>query len=136
MENAIDNALISPVRLCMREGPITASPLEPVSSLTYRMTKEDIGAVIVVEKGRPVGIITEKDVLEKVVTPSEDVYTTLARDVMSKPVFSIEASSPLKEALRLMKRNKIRRLAVVENESLVGLITERRVLSKIASLII
>ena len=135
MENMFDDVLNSPVSLSMRRRIVTVSPFEPVSSLTYTMVKEDIGAVIVIEKGRPIGIITEKDILERVVTPGNDVYKTLAKDVMSKPVISIEASSPLKRALELMKKNNIRRLAVMENESLVGLATERRLLARIGNLI-
>ena len=112
------------------------SPWDPISSLTYEMIKEDIGAVIVIDNGIPVGIITEKDILERVLTPGKDVYKTSAKDVMSRPVISIEANSPLKEALELMKRYKIRRLIVKENESIVGLVTERRLLAKMCNMII
>jgi CBS domain-containing protein len=136
MEGLFDNVLNSPVSLSMRKRIVVVSPLEPVSSLTYKMIKEDIGAVIVVDKGRPVGIITEKDVLERVVAPGKDVYKTLAKDVMSTPVISIKASSPLKNALELMKKNRVRRLAVTEKESLVGLVTERRLLARVGNFII
>ena len=122
--------------MSMRQNPVTVSPLQPISSLTYTMITEDIGAVIVIEKERPIGIITEKDILDRIVTPGKDVYNTLAKDVMSKPVITIEASSMLKEALELMKKKKIRRLGVMENERLVGLVTERRLLAKIVNLII
>ncbi|MFC1802436.1 cyclic nucleotide-binding/CBS domain-containing protein [Thermoproteota archaeon] len=136
MDNPFDSILNFPVRLSMRQKPATVSPLEPVSGLTYKMITEDIGAVIVIEKDCPIGIITEKDILDRVVTPGKDVYETLAKDVMSKPVIVIEASSMLKEALELMKKKKIRRLVVMEEGSLVGLVTERRLLAKIVNLII
>ena len=100
------------------------------------MIKEDIGAAVVIENGQPVGIITEKDILERVVTPRKNVYKTLAKDVMSKPVIFIEASQSIKEALMLMKKNKIRRLAVTENGYLIGLLTERRLLASIVNVII
>lgn len=136
MENPFDSILNSPVSLSMRQNPVTVSPLQPISGLTYMMITEDIGAVIVIEKERPIGIITEKDILDRIVTPGKDVYNTLAKDVMSKPVITIEASCMLKEAMELMKEKKIRRLVVLENESLVGLVTERRLLAKIVNLII
>jgi len=135
-DETFEKILTSPVSASMRKKPVAVSPLEPASSLIYMMIKENIGAVVVIEKGKPVGIITEKDILERVVTPLMDVYKTLAKDVMSKPVISIEASESIKEALRLMKKNKIRRLAVTENESLIGLITERRLLASICNLIV
>ena len=134
-DNKFDDVLNTSVRECMRRMLVTTTPLEPVSSFTYRMTMENIGAVFVVENNRTVGIITKKDILERVVTPGKDVYKTLAKDVMSNPVVSIEASHSIKEALGLMKNNQIRRLAVTENETLVGLITERRLLAKISNLI-
>ena len=136
MSDMFDDILNSPVSVSMRHNLVTISPSEPVSSLTYRMVEEDIGAVIVVDKKRPIGIITEKDILDRVVVPGEDVYTTRADEVMSEPVISIEASSPLEEALELMRENGIRRLAVVEDGVLVGLVTERRLLARIANSII
>ena len=62
--------------------------MEPGSSLIYQMANNDIGAVIVIEQGKPVGIITEKDVLERITLPNKDVYNTKAKDVMSKPIIS------------------------------------------------
>jgi CBS domain-containing protein len=136
MENMFDDVLNSPVSFSMRQGIVTVSPTEPVSGLTYMMVKEDIGAVIVIENGRPVGIITEKDVIERVVMPGGNIYKTRAGDVMSRPVISIDASSPLRKALEIMRKNDIRRLAVMEKDSLVGLVTERRLLAKIGNLIV
>ena len=136
MDNPFDSILNSPVSVSMRQKPVTVSLLQPVSGLAYMMIKEDIGAVIVIEKDRPIGIITEKDILDRVVTPGKDVYKTLAKDVMSEPVITIEASGMLKEALELLKKKKIRRLVVVEDGSLVGLVTERRLLKKLVNSII
>jgi CBS domain-containing protein len=115
----------------MRKNPPIVPPSEPISSLSYIMIREDIGAVVIVDEGTPVGIITEKDILERVLTPGKDSYKTLAKDVMSEPLISIDAGQPVKEALRIMKNSKIRRLAVTENGSLTGLITERRLLESI-----
>jgi CBS domain-containing protein len=136
MNNPFDNILNSPVKMSMRQNPVTVHPEQPVSGLTYMMISEDIGAVVVVEKERPVGIITEKDILDRVLTPGKDVYRTYAKDIMSKPVITIEVNNILKEALTLMQEEKIRRLVVLENNKIVGLVTERRVLAKIVNLII
>lgn len=92
------------------------------------MVDNDIGAVIVVEKEKPIGMITERDLLERVIMPNRNVFNTTANDVMSKPVISIEARRSIKEALNLMRKNKIRRLAVTENDVLIGIVTERRLL--------
>jgi CBS domain-containing protein len=95
----------------------------------FRMVDNDIGAVVVVNKGRPVGIITERNVLERVLVRNLNVYQTQAKDVMSTPLVSIGSDRPIKEALDLMRQQNIRRLAVTENDALVGLVTERRLLS-------
>lgn len=93
------------------------------------MVDNDIGAVIVVEKDRPIGIITERDVLERVIMRNKNVYKTTAKEVMSQPLISIEMDRPIKEALKLLQKHQIRRLAVTDNATLVGLVTERRLLT-------
>jgi glycosyltransferase involved in cell wall biosynthesis len=92
------------------------------------MIRENVGAVIVVEDGRPVGIITEKDVLKRVIIEERDLEQTLVRDVMSSPLISADAEGSIREALDLMRGNDVRRLAVVEDSDLVGITTERRLL--------
>jgi CBS domain-containing protein len=93
------------------------------------MVEQNIGAVIVVDKGRPVGIITERNILERVLVQNLNVYQTQAKEVMSTPLVSIESDRPIREALDLMRQHHIRRLAVTENDALVGLVTERRLLT-------
>jgi len=109
-------------------APVTVSTSEPASIVVKKMIKEDIGAVVVVEKGKPVGLITEKDLLERVIQPRKDLNLTLAGDVMSKPLISIEFDRPLKEALELMQKHDFRRLVVTKKGALHGLVTERRLL--------
>ena len=120
-----------PVSVNMRRPPVTVSLSESVSNLMFKMINENIGAVVVVNKGRAVGIITEKDVLKRGIMSGKDIYETRAKDVMSKPLVSIEADRPIKEALELMRKHSIRRLAVTKNEALVGLVTEKRLLEAI-----
>ena len=129
--NELVKALNLPVTVSMRRNPVTVSLTEPVSGLMIKMIEENIGAFIVVEGERPVGIITEKDMLARVVMNGKNMYKTKAGDVMSKPLISIEVDQTIKEALELMRNNDIRRLAVTENDSLVGLVTERRLLATI-----
>jgi CBS domain-containing protein len=127
------DALNIPVKENMRQPPVTVSSTESIASLMWFMVKEDIGAVIVEKEGQPIGMITEKDVLDRVISSEKDLYETKAEDVMSKPIISIEENDPIKNALDLMRRHKIRRLAVTKNDVLVGIITERRLLEAILS---
>ena len=123
----VSKGLASTVRVCIRE-PVTVSPSERAVDVTYKMVVSDIGAVIVVEEGKPVGMITERDMLERVMMADKNAYATEAKDVMSKPVISIEADPSIKEALELMQKHKIRRLAATEKGTLIGVVTERRLL--------
>ena len=121
-----------PVQKAMRENPLAISPNDSVSSLLIKMMRDNIGAAIVVERSKPIGIITEKDILERVVLPEKNMHSTKAKDVMSEPLVTIDLDSSMKNALELMKSHSIRRLAVKQDEKLAGLVTERRILDIIS----
>ncbi len=84
------------------------------------------------------GIVTEKDILEKVIDPGEDVHrdpwNTPVFQIMSKPVISVNPSLRIKYALRLMKRSNIRRLTVMENNKILGLLNMTDVLHAVEEL--
>lgn len=124
----LDDLLNLPVHTNMKLDPPTLSVADPVSALVDTMVKENIGAVVAVEDGRPVGIITERDVLERVIKPHRDFELTLVGDVMSTPLIFIDAGRTIGDALEIMRRHNIRRLVVVEDGALLGLTTERRLL--------
>ena len=117
-----------PVQTNMRIAPPSVSLLDPVSTVIDLMIDENIGAVVAVDEDRPVGIITEKDLIERVIRPQKDFETTQVRDVMSKPLITIEANRPIKDALELLRKHNIRRLVITKNGALIGLTTERRLL--------
>lgn len=125
----VAKALKFPIKTCMRQ-PITVSPSTSLTDLMYNMVSRNIGAIIVIEKERPVGIITEKDMLERAILPNKDVYNTKAKDIMTRPIVSIEADHSIKEGLDLMRKHQVRRLAVTDGGALVGIVTERRLLAK------
>lgn len=120
--------LDSPVETVMRSPPVKALFSDTVAAVIDKMVTFDIGAVIIESGGRPVGIITEKDVLSRVVRAGRNPRSTYAYEVMSKPLITIECDRPVSEALRVMRDRRIRRLAVTRRGSLVGIVTERRIL--------
>ena len=122
----------SPIGAATRLKSYTVSTSDPVYRIVKKMIKENVGAVVVVENKNPVGIITEKDLLERVVEPDKDVKLTLAENIMSKPIISIEYDHSLKDALELMRKNNLRRLVVMKKGILYGLVTERRLLQAAA----
>ena len=113
----------------MKTSPVTASPLETISSVVHKMVSSDIGAVIVIEDGKPTGLITEKDILSRVLESDRDASQTYAKDVMSSPIEIVEHNISPKDILQTMRHKNIRRLAVIKKKELVGIITERRILN-------
>jgi len=87
------------------------------------MNKFEIGCLIAVRKGKAMGILTERDMLKRVVAESKDATKTKVKDVMSSPLVVVEPSMDLEEAVRLMFQMKIKKLPVVDGKRLVGLVT-------------
>lgn len=89
------------------------------------MKKRKIGNVIVVEKEQPIGILTESDIIKKVIAEGKSAKDIQIKDVMSTPIIVIEPYSNLEEAMKIMGKCNIRRLPVIENDKLIGIITQK-----------
>ncbi|KYK21351.1 hypothetical protein AYK21_04895 [Thermoplasmatales archaeon SG8-52-2] len=85
----------------------------------YRDTK--VGSLIVIDKDRLVGIITERDLIEK--TIGKDINIALVKDIMSSNVITISPLDTLETALKVMKKNKVKKLPVLSLSKLKGIIT-------------
>ena len=115
-------------------GSIARAPVPAVflsthiSDITKEMLKWNIGAVVVVRDDEPLGIITERDVIERVVLANKNIKEVVAQEIMSAPLLTVDFSRTIEEALEIMHKNQVRRLVVVKGEKLVGLATERRLL--------
>ncbi|MFW9810469.1 MAG: cyclic nucleotide-binding/CBS domain-containing protein [Candidatus Thorarchaeota archaeon] len=116
------------VRDIMSVNVVTMPPDATVYEVAALMTKMDIGSIIITEKDRPLGIITESDIVRRVITEKRDAQTTAAREVMSSPIIHVEPGTALTEAMRVMAKSNIRRVAVLKNDSLAGIITSRDLL--------
>jgi CBS domain-containing protein/DNA-directed RNA polymerase subunit RPC12/RpoP len=89
------------------------------------MAESNRGSVVVTRKGTAVGILTERDVLKRVVAKSLNPGSTKAKDVMTGSPVTIEKDKPLREAIDLMNRKGLRRMLVTENDKIVGIFTLR-----------
>ena len=87
------------------------------------MNKFEIGCVIGVRRGKAMGILTERDVLKRVVAEGKDASKTKVRDVMTSPLVIAEPGMDLGEAVKLMFQMKIKKLPVVDGKRLVGLVS-------------
>ena len=116
------------VESVMRSPPVTALFSDSVSYVTEKMISNNIGAIIIISGGKPSGIITERDIVEKIVRTRRDPDKTRAMEIMSTPLLTIEADKSIAEALKMMRDKEMRRLAVTRNGRLIGIVTERRLL--------
>jgi CBS domain-containing protein len=87
------------------------------------MLKFDISSVVVVQKDRPVGLITHKDILTRVLQPELVPATLTARSVMSTGLVTIGEEASLEDAAKLMTRKGFKKLPVVHDGKLIGIIT-------------
>jgi CBS domain-containing protein len=94
-----------------------------VQEVVATMIKFDISSVVVVQKDRPVGLITHKDILMRVLQPSLLPSVLTARQVMSSPVATIKEEASIEEAAKLMTTKRFKKLLVVQGDKLVGIIT-------------
>jgi len=106
----------------MTPSPSFAQPTDTLSRVAEMMQQEDVGAIPVLENDRLVGIITDRDITVKAVAAGEDPKQALVSDYMATELVTGRPDMNEREALELMGREQIRRLPVVENGRLVGMV--------------
>ncbi|MDW7655047.1 MAG: CBS domain-containing protein [Nitrospiraceae bacterium] len=92
------------------------------------MTNHKIGSVFVREQDRIVGIVTEPDIIRKVVAVDGVPYGIPVEDIMSSPVIGIDGRRSVTDAADLMERHKLRHLAILKDNSIVGILSVRDLL--------
>jgi len=108
---------------------VTVGQDETVSASIKKLVEHDRGSLPVCnDKGEPVGIITERDIVRKCVAHSKDCAKIKVRDVMSKQVVIGTPEDGLSYAISVMKQQRIRHLPVVENKKVIGMISMRDLL--------
>ena len=122
-ENKEKSGVSLKVEDVMVKEVITIDENSTVKEAAEVMNKFEIGCLIAVRKGKAMGIITERDLLERVVAEAKDANKTKVKDVMSSPLVVIEPNMALEEAVNLMFQMKIKKLPVVDGKRLVGLVT-------------
>ncbi|NJL05940.1 MAG: CBS domain-containing protein [Chloroflexaceae bacterium] len=107
------------------KGVWTVAPATLVSEAVALMVEKDVGAIVVVDDGAVVGIITERDVVRKVLARGKDVNTTSAQEIMTSRVLYVRPEQTLDECMVLMDDKHIRHLPVLEDNQLLGIVSIR-----------
>jgi CBS domain-containing protein len=108
----------------MERNVQTADVNSTVRDCAKLMAKKKVSSVVIVDGSKAVGIVTERDLVVKVIADNLDPSKVLARDIMSTPLITIGPEATVKEAAGLMTEYRIRRLVVIDaNGMLAGLVT-------------
>ncbi len=116
------------VREVMTPNPVTMPPAATVKEAVAVMAERDIGSVLVVdEDGKLVGIVSERDVIRRVLAQGKSLEDTRLADIMTPNPVSVDPEATVEEALRAMARLRVRHLPVVDKETgrLVGIVSIR-----------
>ncbi|MBS7650804.1 CBS domain-containing protein [Candidatus Bathyarchaeota archaeon] len=111
------------VRDVMSGNVKTVRPNSTILEVVRKMNKFDVGSVVVVEGDRPVGIITERDILRRVLEVTLAPEALKAKEIMSSPLVTIGDHATLEEAARVMAERNIKKLPVVQDGRLIGIVT-------------
>ena len=101
----------------------TIRPEATVLEALERMAEHDVGALVVVEDGEVVGLVSERDYARKVILKGRFSKDTPVREIMSHPVFSVTSNETVAACMSLMTGRRIRHLPVIENGQLAGIIS-------------
>ena len=110
------------VKDVMTKTVITIEDNKTVSEAAALMAESDVANLIVMDGNTPIGIVTERDFVRRVLAKKKNPKTKIS-EIMSTPLRVIDPDAPLKEAARRMVRKRIRRLPVIIDNKLVGIVT-------------
>jgi CBS domain-containing protein len=121
------------VKDLMTSDLTTVAPETSVSEAAERMAREDIGPLPVVEDDRLVGIVTDRDLVVRVLAEGRDPRSTTVRDVASEDPVTVSADDDLVTTLELLAKHQVRRVPVVDGDRLVGIVAQADVAREVSS---
>ncbi|MCX6648198.1 MAG: CBS domain-containing protein [Candidatus Bathyarchaeota archaeon] len=108
----------------MTKAPVTLSPAARADEVANIMREKGISSVILVTGGKPVGIVTERDLVHRVLAPGKDPKKLMAADICTKPVIAVSVHTQVEDAVDTMNEHKIRRLVVIDDmDHVTGILT-------------
>lgn len=107
----------------MTRNPVTVEVSEPVVEAARRMRDADTGDVIVLDNGRVVGVLTDRDITIRVVAENKDLSTPVGEACSATDLQTVGPDTSLDQVVQLMRGKAVRRLPVVENDHAVGIVS-------------
>jgi len=115
----------------MSSPVVSVLPTDSVFEAASRMMSHGVGAVVVESGGRPEGIVTERDLIKRVLIEGKDPKRVACREIMSRPLVTIDPDASILKAVTLMKEKEIRRIVVVKGGRMVGIVTEKELIKNL-----
>ena len=112
------------IRDLMTENPSSCERGTPVAEAAKVMARENVGSVPVVEGGKLVGVVTDRDLVVRLLAEGRDPQSTTVGEVASSEPVTLSPDDGLDQALQRLARHQVRRLPVVEGERLVGIVAQ------------
>jgi CBS domain-containing protein len=112
------------VREVMTSNPTSCRSQDSVTDAAKAMAKEDVGPIPVVEGDRLVGLLTDRDIVVRVVAEGRDPQSTTVGEVASSDLATVSPDQDLDQALQLLAERRVRRLPVVDGGRLVGIVAQ------------
>jgi CBS domain-containing protein len=120
----VGDAMSSPV--------ITVDGETNVRDSATLMSEKGIGSLIVLRRGKPVGIVTKRDIIKRVVSECKDPCGTKIRDIMTSPVITTSKDVGILSAMRTMREHQISQMLVLEGDKMAGIISERDLIKAVS----
>jgi CBS domain-containing protein len=112
------------IREVMTPSPETVEPGQPVAEAAKLMKQADVGMIPVVREGQLSGTVTDRDIVLRVIAEGKSPASTTVGEIASGEVVTVDPEQELEEALELMAKHQVRRLPVVENGRLIGVLAQ------------
>ena len=113
------------VKDVMTSDPTTCEPKASVVDAAKVMAQEDVGSIPIVEGSRLAGVVTDRDIVIRVVAEGGDAQSKTVVDIASRDLVTVAPNDDLDRALELMAEKQVRRLPVVDGDKLVGIVAQR-----------
>ncbi len=122
------SSMVLYARDIMKEYTFMMKEETTASQAAKIMSNDHVGFAIIERDGKPIGMVTEWDFVNKIVSKDLNPKEVLLKDIMNTPLMSVDPKTPTDQVTVLMSKKGVRRLPVIENGKLIGVITSRDVL--------
>ncbi len=123
-KRGVEISEISSQAASMKLPTVEVLSAETVSELANKMLQNNVDSILITENHKPIGIISNRDLLKEIVENQKDPRKTLVKDLKYTPLVTLDSSESVTNALKIMREKGLKRIAVIKNGQLVGMLTE------------